>query len=312
MNASSIIAISAFLYTALRLAVPITLAGIGETISEKSGVLNIGIEGLMLIGAFTSFIITFYTQNVFLGILLGVVSGVVISLIHAVLSIHGRGDQTVIGLSINFLVLGLTSFIFLIFFGKSTELPSIETIGTSSIPVLSQIPILGKVLFQQDIIVYLMFILLIGSWILIFKTEWGVQLTAAGENPRAVDNAGLNVNRIRYVVCAFNGGICGLAGAYMSVVQFGFFIENITAGRGYIALAAVTLGRRNPVGVFLAALLIGATEAVQYNFQSSGIQIPSQFFTILPYIVSIVVLLLSIGKSRDPKALAQPFIRDER
>lgn len=312
MNANSMIAISAFLYTALRLAVPITLAGIGETISEKSGVLNIGIEGLMLMGAFVGFIATYFTQSSWVGILMGIVSGMIISMIHGYLSIQGRGDQNVIGLSINFLVLGLTSFVFLIYFGKTADLPSIDTIKNISIPGLSQIPIIGKALFQQDIIVYLMFLLLIVAWVFLYKTEWGVQITSAGENPRAVDSAGLNVNKLRYLACGFNGAICGLAGAYMTVGQFGFFIENITAGRGYIALAAVTLGRRNPIGVFLAALLIGAMEAVQYNLQTTGIQIPSQFFTILPYVVSILVLLFSIGKSRDPKALGKPFVRDER
>lgn len=312
MNANSLIAISAFLYTALRLAVPITLAGIGETISEKTGVLNIGLEGLMLMGAFVGFITTYFTQSAFIGIMAAIISGVIVSLIHASLSIHGRGDQNVIGLSINFLVLGLTSFVFLLFFGKSADLPSIDTIGNISIPGLSSIPIFGRALFHQDIVIYIMFIIIVLSWILLYKTEWGVQITSVGENPRAVDSAGLNVFKLRYLACAFNGAICGLAGAYMTVVQFGFFIENITAGRGYIALAAVTLGRRNPVGVFLAALLIGATEAIQFSLQSSGVQIPSQIFTMLPYIVSIIVLLFSIGKSRDPKALARPFVRDER
>ncbi len=312
MNANSLMAISAFLFTALRLAVPITLAGIGETLSEKTGILNIGIEGMMLMGAFVGFITTYFTKNPLIGIITAIISGIVISLIHAILSIHGRGDQTVIGLSINFFVMGLTSFIFLLFFGKSTDLPSIDRIENLGIPVLSKIPILGKALFQQDIVFYSMLIIIIGTYFFLYKTEWGVQITSVGENPRAVDSAGLNVFKLRYLVCAFNGAVCGLAGAYMTIVQFGFFIENITAGRGYIALAAVTLGRRNPVGVFLAALLIGATEAVQYNLQTTGVQIPSQFFTILPYIVSIVVLLFSIGKTRDPKALSKPFIRDER
>ena len=312
MNPNSAFTLAAFLFTALRMSVPLTLAGIGETISEKVGILNIGIEGIMLMGAFMGFLGSYMTGSSVIGLLLGVFFGIVIALIHGFLSINARGDQNVIGLAINFLVLGLTSFVFLIFFGQSAELPSIGIIPTMNIPVLSQIPFVGEILFRQDIIVYLMYIILTASMIILYRTEWGVQMTAVGENPKAADNAGIDVVKARYLACIINGALGGLAGAYMTVVQFGFFIENITAGRGYIALAAVTLGRRNPLGVFLAALVIGGTEAIQFTLQTAGINIPSQFFTMLPYVVSIIVLLLSIGKSSDPSALGRPFVRDER
>lgn len=301
-----------YLSAAIKMAIPITLAGLGESISEKSGVLNIGVEGIMLAGAFASFYIAYSTNSIIFGIFAGMLSGIVVSLIHAVMSIKCRADQTIVGLALNFIVLGLTSYFFLIAFGQTTDLPSIGVIKAIEIPLLSKIPIVGQILFNQDIFVYFTIGLVVVMSIIFYKTEWGINLHAVGENPRAADTVGLNVNRIRYLSCIFNGILGGLAGTYMSVVQFGFFIENITAGRGYIALAAVTLGKRNPVGVFASALVIGFAETLQYSLQTMGIPIPSQLFTMFPYVVAVLVLLFSVGKTSEPASLGTPYARNQR
>ena len=298
--------------SALRIAAPLTLAGLGETISEKSGILNIGIEGIMLTGAFFSFLTTFYTGSLLLGTLAGILSGIILSLIHGVISIECKANQTIVGLAINFLALGLTSFIFLKIFGQSKVLPATKMITAFKIPVLSKIPIIGNILFSQDIIVYLMFLLIILVWIFLYKTQWGVSLLAVGEYPRAADTVGISVNKVRYLAVIANGFFGGLAGSYLILGQLGFFIENLTSGKGYIALVAVILGRRNPIGVFLATLVFGFASALQFNLQTMGWNIPSQLFSMFPYVITVIALLFTIGKSSDPVALGIPYERDGR
>ena len=300
------------LQSSIKMGTPLTYVGLGESISQKSGILNIGVEGMMLTGAFSSFIIYYFSGNLILSIMMAMLISGIIGLIHGYLTITCKGNQTIVGLAINFFLLGLTSFIFLIFFGNSVELPSVKILPVRTIPILSKIPIIGPALFSQDILVYLLYILIFIVYFIFYKTEWGVQLHAVGENPSAADTAGLNIFKIRYLSCFINGIFSGLGGAYMTVAQFGFFSENITAGRGYIALAAVTLGRRHPVLVFLSSLVMGFTESLQYYMQSLNYPIPSQVFTMMPYVIAIFVLLFSIGKDSDPKGLGVPYDRNER
>lgn len=304
--------IASYLAAAIQMATPLAFAGLGESVSEKAGVLNIGIEGIMLTGAFSSFITTYKTGSLFLGILAGMLGGLVISMLHAVLSIKCKANQTIVGLALNFVALGITSFLFLLAFGQSAKLPSVKTISKIKIPVLSRIPIIGQAFFNQNILVYILFILVAVMFIIFYRTEWGINLEAVGEHPIAADTAGLNVFKIRYLTCILNGVLGGLGGTYMTLGQFGFFMENITAGRGYIALAIVTLGRRNPVLVFLSSLIMGFATALQYSLQTMGIPIPTQVFTMFPYVVAVLVLLFSIGKNSDPAALGIPYERNER
>lgn len=312
MDVPLIATLTTFLAATIRMATPLTLAGLGETISEKSGVINIGVEAIMLSGAFFSFLTVFATGNHFLGLLAGMAGGAAVSMVHAVVSLRCKANQTIVGLALNFLILGLTSFLFLKSFGQTTILPSIAVIKPIQIPILSRIPILGQALFHQDIFVYLAIALVIGLSVFFYKTEWGVSLHAVGEHPRAADTAGLQVNTIRYLACLANGLLGGMGGAYLVLVKLGFFMENLTAGKGYIALVTVILGRRNPWGVMGAALVVGAAEALQIRLQTMGIPIPSQVFSMFPYVVTIVVLLFSIGKSSDPSALGVPYERDKR
>ncbi len=269
MNPVTLTLITTFLAATIRMATPIALAGLGETVSERAGISNIGVEAIMLSGAYFSFWAMFQTSSVGLGLLAGIAGGVAASMIHAVLSIHHKADQTIAGLALNFLFLGLTSFLFLIQFGKTTTLPSIEIINRVKLPLLHRIPIIGPALFDQDPFVYLLFLCVILLLVLFYKTEWGgVILKAVGENPRAADTAGIRVNMVRYGAACINGVLGGLGGAYLSTVKLGFFQENLTSGKGgYIALVTVILGRRNPLGVLAAALVIGSAEAYRYDYR---------------------------------------------
>lgn len=305
--------VATLLAACLRMATPLTLAGLGEAYSERAGIMNIGLEAIMLCGAFSGFMFSFWTGSVFAGILAAMAAGVAVSMLHGVLSVKCLANQNIVGLSLNFFAMGLTSFLFLKGFGQSTVLPKLEaTTGSIAIPGLSQIPLLGPVLFSQNIFVYLMLVLVVVFMVFFYKTEWGVNLTAVGEHPRAADTAGLNVHRIRYAACLVNGLTGGLAGGYVTLAQLGFFMEDVTAGRGYMALVAVILGRRNPVGILLASLLIGFAEAMQFQLQTAGIPLPSKVFSTIPYAAAVLVLLFSIGKSSDPAALGVPYERDKR
>lgn len=304
--------ITSILAASIRMATPLTFAGIGEAINEKSGVINIGLDSIMLSGAFVSFYTCAKTGSIFLGAMAGIISGVLISLIHGFLSIKGKANQTIVGLALNFFALGLTSFLFLVGFGTSTELPSCKIVNEIRIPLLNRIPIIGKILFSQNIFVYLLFIVIISIYFLLNKTSWGISLVAVGEHPKAADTAGIDVNRTRYIACIINGILGGLAGSYLTLAQLGFFMENITGGKGYMALVAVILGKRNPFGIFLAALVIGFADAIQMRLQTMGIPLPSEMFTMLPYIVAMVVLLFSIKNNGDPSALGTPYERNAR
>jgi simple sugar transport system permease protein len=304
--------ITAFITSALRQATPLTLAGLGVAFSEKSGVLNIGEEGIMLSGAFVGFIIAFFTDNLHLGILGGALGGLLIAMIHAFMSIHCKTDQTITGLALNFFTQGLTSFLFLLAFGNGSKLPSIQKLKAIRIPLLSDIPFVGQALGNQNIFVYLLYLVIILSCIVMFKTEWGINLIAVGENPKAADSAGLDVFRTRYLACAVNGLLGGLGGAYITLGQLGYFQEDIISGKGYIALVTVMLGRHHPVFILLSAMIIGFAESLQFTFQTMGIPLPSQAFSILPYVFAVLVLLFSIGRSSAPASLGVPYDRDKR
>lgn len=312
MDTPMVLLLTTFLAATVRMATPIALAGLGESISERAGISNIGLEAIMLSGSYFSFWAVFQSGSIPLGILAGLGGGIAASSIHALLSIRCKADQTIAGLALNFLFLGLTSFLFLMQFGKITTIPSIAVIPRLRIPVLSRIPILGEALFNQDPFVYVVIIAATVLMVIFYHSEWGVILHAVGENPGAADTAGLRVYATRYTAAIANGALGGLGGAYLSMVKLGFFQENLTFGKGYIALVVVILGRRNPVGVVLASLVIGSAEALQIRLQTLGSAIPSQAFSMLPYVVTILVLLFSFSKNTDPAALGLPYERNKR
>lgn len=304
--------LTAFFAAAVRMAVPLAYAGLGETISEKSGILNIGMEGVMLSGAFFSFAGAFFSNSIAVGLMCGMAGGVAVSMIHAVLSIRLSKDHSVSGIAINIFVLGVTSFLYKLMSSGESSYKQIEPLSRIRIPFLADIPLIGSALFHQDILTYMMYILIGVVTFFYAKTSLGLSFAAIGENPRAADTAGIPVHRYQYVSMIGNGLLGGIGGAYLVLVQVGNFSENMTSGRGYIALAAVILGRYVPFGMLGAAFLFGAANALQIRLQAIGVPLPSQALSMLPYLITLVALLGSIGKNHVPEGLAKPYIRGAR
>lgn len=300
---------SDYLVASLRLSVPLAFAALGGLYSERSGVLNIGLEGMLLAGAFVSAAGAFYTDNVWFGTLAAVVVGGLVGLLHAFLSVTLRVDQLVSGLAINLSAAGLTAFFSrLVFTGEQVQkLPALQAIG---LPGLKQIPLLGPLLFNQDPLVYLLLLLIAGSTYLLFHTSLGLTLRAVGEYPKAADTAGVSVFWVRYVSVMISGCLAALGGAYLALVHVQFFTEDMSAGKGFIALAALIFGRWHPVSTALACLLFGGTEALQLRIQAFNLNIPYQFLIMLPYAIALLALVGLAGKSTPPAALGVPYVKE--
>lgn len=301
--------ITSFLSASIRLSVPIAFAAIGGLISERSGVLNIGLEGMILAGAFAAAAMGFATDNAGIGVLAGLISGGLVGLLHAVLSITLRVNQVVSGVAINLVSIGMTSFWARVIFerGSTQQVPRLEAIG---IPVLKQIPLLGPLLFDQDLLVYALFLLLPILTYLLYRTTLGLDLRAVGDYPRAADTAGVKVFVVRYASVILSGAFSGLGGAYLTVVHVGYFVENMSAGKGFIALAALIFGRWHPFGATGAALLFGASEALQLRIQAFDVDIPYQFLVMLPYVIALLALVGLAGRSTPPAALGIPYVKE--
>lgn len=295
----------------VRMALPLIYAGLGETVLEKAGMINIGMEGVMLSGAFFSFLFASITGNIGMGIVGGMVGGIIVSMIHGILSIRCLKDQSVSGIALNLFFLGFTSFMYKLVFGNSSY-SQITTLQTIKIPLLSQIPLIGEAFFNQDIMAYTIYILILLSVIIYKKTALGMIFTSIGENPSAAESAGINVIKARYIACGLNGILGGLGGAYLVLVQLGTFNENMTSGRGYIVLSAVILGRYTPLGMFGACLIFGFANALQIRLQAVGVPIPSQALAMLPYLITLITLVGAIGKKSAPESLGKPYVRGAR
>ena len=302
---------TAFLAAAVRLAVPLMYGGIGEIIAEKSGILNIGMEGVMLSGAFFSFAGAWFSKSLMVGLLCGILGGLAVSLLHGLLSITLIQNQSVSGLAINMLMLGVTSFLFKLM-SNGQGYQQIETFPNIAIPGLSKIPLIGDAFFNCDFLTYILYVLLILTWIFYKKTNLGLSFMAVGEHPRAAESAGIQVKKYRWIVMVFNGILGGIGGAYLVLVQLGVFTENMISGRGYIALATVILGRYTPFGMFGAALLFGAANALQIRLQTIGVSISPFLLAILPYALTLIAMLGAAGKNSEPEALAKPYVKGSR
>lgn len=311
MTTNNLTFFSDYLVSSLSLSVPLAFAAIGGLWSERSGVLNIGLEGIILTGAFVSATGVFLSGNVLLGIAAALIAGGLVGLLHAFLCVTLRVDQLVSGLAINLTAAGLTAFWARIVFttDNAQQLPGFTNIA---IPVLKDIPLLGPLLFNQDPMVYLLFLLIPLSTYLIFHSSLGLSLRAVGEYPRAADTAGVSVFYFRYASVIFCGCLAALGGAYLTLVHIRFFTEGMSAGKGFIALAALIFGKWHPVWTFLACLLFGATEALQLRIQAFNLHIPYQLLTMLPYLVALFALVGIAGKSRPPAALGIPYIKESR
>ncbi len=298
--------------SAVRLATPIALAAVGAAICERSGVTNIAMEGLMLVSAFAGVAVTLVFGNIWVGVFAAVVASVVFASLHAWSSINLRSDQIISATAVNILALGITGFLMETVFGHpgTTDpvrtIPPIYTVPADAGPVWTWI---GTVFFGYTPLVYVgMFSAVFLTWAL-YRTRWGLRLRALGEHPRAADTVGVNVLRGRWVAVLISGAMAGLAGANLTLEQVGSFTENMTNGRGFIALAANIFGRWTPGGAYLASLLFGFADALQLKLQlfSDTINIPSQFFLMLPYVLTVIVLAGVVGKAVAPAAVGKPY-----
>ena len=289
-------------------ATPIGLAALSGIYSERSGVVNIGIEGMILVGAFVSVIFASITDNMFIGVLGGMIAGTIMASLHAVLSIKYRINQIVSGTGIIILSLGITSYVHRAILEKSTELnspgPAIEAL---SIPLLWKIPVIGPILFNQSPIIYTLFALLIVTHILMYNTRWGLRIRAVGEHPKAADTLGINVFRIRYISVLVSGAIAGLAGAYMSIGAAGRFNEGMSAGKGFLGLAAMIFGNWNPGGAYVGALIFGFFDSWQEKLSILQVGVPPEILGMAPYIATMIVLAGFVGRARMPAADGTPY-----
>ena len=302
---------TAFFAAAVRLAMPLMFAGLGELAAEKAGILNIGMEGIMLTGAFCGFAGAWYGGGIAAGLLAAMLGGILVALLHGFLSITLAQNQTVSGLAINMLTLGLTSFLFKLM-SEGQGYMQVETLPVIALPLLSEIPLIGEAFFHRDILSYCLYILVIVMVVFYRKTRMGMNCFAIGNNAKAAESAGIPVHRYQWVMMLVNGALGGIGGAFLVLVQLGVFTENMIAGRGYIALACVILGRYSPVGVFLSALLFGLANAMQIRLQVLGVDISPYLLGMLPYLITLLAMLGAAGKSSKPDGLGKPFVREER
>ncbi len=299
-----------FIATSVRLAAPTLLAGLGLVFSERAGIVNIGTEGLMLIGALAGVMGSLYTGNVWLGTLIAILITVLFAAVFAFFTVIIKADQTVIGTGLNLLASGLTITINRAVFGANTSPPKIDTFKTISLPVLSDIPYLGKMFFQHKIPIYLAFLLVPLAQFMMFRSNTGLKVRSVGENPKACDTVGINVTKARFLAILYSGVMAGFAGAFVSMGQLSFFTEGMIAGGGFIALAAVVFGNYTPGGVMLASLVFGASNSLMYRLQTLATGVPSQFPLMIPYIITIVSLCFVSRKSNKPAGSAIPYIKE--
>ncbi|CCQ15116.1 putative integral membrane transport protein [Rhodococcus sp. AW25M09] len=302
------IPVPGLLIGAVALSTPLIFGAMGGVISERVGVINIAIEGQLLAGAFVSAVVASITGSTYVALLAALVAGALTASLLAVFSIRYFVNQVIVGVVLNVLVVGLTSFLYSVVLTKNSEtLNSPPRFGSIDIPVLSQIPILGPVLFRQTLIVYLMYVAVALVFFGLFHTKWGLRLRAVGEHPQAADTVGINVARTRFWNVCLAGAIAGLGGAYFTLGSVGSFGKEMTAGAGYIALAAVIFGRWDPVRATLAALLFGFASNLQNVLGIIGSPVPSEFMLMLPYVVTIFAVAGLVGHVRGPAAAGKPY-----
>ncbi|WP_296632700.1 ABC transporter permease [Rhodoluna sp.] len=302
--------ITSLLQGSLALAVPLIFGSLAGVLSERVGVVNIAIEGQLLAGAFISALVASLSANMYLGLIGAIIAGALVSWVLAVFSIKYIVDQIIVGVVLNVLVVGVTNFLF------STLMVSNLTVFNQPprfekilIPLLGQIPVIGPVLFNQTLIVYLMYLSVAGIWFALFKTRWGLRLRAVGEYPKAADTVGIKVFRTRYISVIIGGAFAGLGGAFFTLGQVGSFGKEMTNGAGYIALAALIFGRWNPIYAAFAGLLFGFAQNLQYGLAIIGSPVPSEFLLMLPYALTVIAVAGLVGKVTGPAASGKAYIK---
>ncbi len=301
------------LATAITAGTPILFAALGELLTERSGILNLGVEGMMLVGAVSGFIFAVKTNDPWLGVLAALIGGGLMALIHAFLTVTLQANQVVTGLALTLFGTGLSGFLGKPYIGVPIE----NAFKPVNLGILSDIPFIGPVFFQHDQLVYLSYIVVPVLWFLIYRTRPGLNLRAVGENPASADSLGVSVYKVRYFYVTLGGMLAGLGGAYLSLAYAPTWLENMTAGRGWIAVALVIFATWNPLRAMLGSYIFGGIDAFGFRAQAMGIAIPSFFLKMLPYIFTILVLIMVTRKAManrvgSPGALGVPYDREER
>jgi len=294
----------------IRMATPLILATLGEVICERSGVLNLGIEGIMLFSSLVAFLTAFFTGNLWLGVITAIIAGTLFGILMAFFAVSLGVSQHVSGLGITLFASGLSLFVYRQTIGTPAVPPTIKTFSTVPIPVLSKIPFIGPILFDQYIITYIALILVPIFSFILYKTNFGLSLRSVGENPEAADALGINVYRTRYIALMIGGALMGLAGSFFTLAYFNMFLYGIVGGRGWVSIALTIFANWDPNRVLLGAILFGGIDALQLRLQAIGFNIPYQFFLMMPYILTIIVLILVARNALAPSSLLKPYKRE--
>ena len=300
------------LLSAVRMATPILLVALAETYSERAGMVNIGLDGIMSIGALVGFLVGYRTGSPWAGILAGAAAGILVNMIYAFCTITLCAEQTVYGMAINIFAPALASFIYRLSFSDTSTLIQGVSMEAFSIPVLSQIPVLGNILFNQSILVYAAYLMVPVTSVFLNKTRAGLNFKAVGEFPKAAETLGIHVVFQKYIACILCGAMAGIGGAFLTICYTSTYSEGIVAGRGFIALSAVIFGRWMPSGVLMACLLFGFCDALQIRLQLISPSTPYQILQMIPYLCTLFVLAFFGIKKSGPKANGQPYYREER
>ena len=308
MQVLSSATIIGILTSTVRLATPYLFAAIGESFAQSSGVVNLGVEGIMLIGAFIAYWIALTTGNLWLGMLLAMVAGVLLGLLMSAISVTLRAEQGISGIGLYILGLGMASLLFKVLVGGVKTINGFQPLD---VPLLSQIPVLGAILFRQSAPAYIAFAFVPIAWWVLDRTTWGLRIKAVGQSPEAADSLGVSVDKVRYATVCLGSALAGLAGASVSLALVNLYQENLTAGMGFIAVALVYFGGWRPLGVLGGALLFSFVNALQLWMQVLGVKIASDLAVMLPYVLTIIVLGVMTNRARMPAALNKVFQRGE-
>ncbi len=304
--------LSQLLIAMFRILPPILLGATGEMLSERTGMTNIGLEGLMSAGAIMGFIVSYKTQNPYLGMLAGVAVGFAVNMIYAFLTITLNADQIIVGNAINIIGMSLATLIYTTYTKSTSGIIKSVTEANINIPFFSEIPYIGKIFFNSSVIVYLSIAIVIAVWFYLYKTKSGLAYRAVGEYPRAAETLGVNIQKKKYLACSLCGMMCGLAGSYLTTVYITSYVDGIVSGRGYIALAAVIFGKWKPKGILLACLFFSVLDALQLRIQVLNSVIPYQFLQMLPYLCTLIALAFFMKPGSEPKANGKSYTREAR
>jgi len=296
----------------MRMSTPIIFATLGEILAERSGVLNLGIEGTMLMGAMTGFLVTFTSGSLWAGVVAAALVGMILSLLMAFLSVHLGLSQHVSGLGITLFSTGLAMFIYRLYFGSPIVPPIVEPFKQVTIPFLSKIPVIGPSLFNQYMLTYLAWLLIPVISILLYKTKIGLKIRTVGENPFAADTVGVNVNLTRTLSLVAGGALIGIGGAFLTLAHQNMFLIDVVGGRGWVSIAMVIFGNWDPLKGAVGAVIFGFLDGLQLRLQGLGIQIPFHVFLMIPYIITIVALVSVSRRAAVPAGLLKPYRREEK